>query len=380
MISPLELSKLLIQKKSLTPQDAGCLDLMSDLLQKANFSIERLDAGDVKNLFASHGSHGPLFIFLGHTDVVPTGPIEQWTFKPFEPTEHEGYLYGRGAADMKSGVAAMVWALINFIREYPALSFRVGILLTSDEEGLAQDGVKHVVEVFKKRGLKIDYCLVGEPSAKKVLGDTIKIGRRGTLSAKLTIFGKQGHIAYPHLAVNPIHLFAPALTEITQTIWDNGNEYFQPTQCQFSNILAGTGANNVIPGTLVADVNFRFCPDTSSESLQQRFEIILKKHHMNYEIHWHLGGLGFLTQKGLLVNCAQKAIQEITQLTPQLSTEGGTSDGRFIAPMGAEIVEVGVVNETIHQINECVKMEDIEKLSQIYLTILQNMRAYFSTP
>ncbi|MCD6047705.1 MAG: succinyl-diaminopimelate desuccinylase [Gammaproteobacteria bacterium] len=374
MISLLALTKSLIEKKSVTPDDAGCIDLISELLQKQNFQLERFDTDSVKNLFAYYGDHGPLLIFLGHTDVVPSGPIEQWQFPPFSPTEHEDYLYGRGAADMKSAVAAMVCALINFIQQNPKINFRVGLLLTSDEEGVALHGTRHVMEVFQQRGIKVDYCLVGEASSEKIFGDTIKVGRRGTLSGKLTIYGKQGHIAYPQLAKNPIHCFAKALNEICENQWDdNHNAYFQATQCQFSNIHAGTGANNVIPGTLIADFNFRFSTTSTPESLQQKFIAILDKHQLKYTIDWHLGGLPFLTEKGLLLDCTQQTVQSLTGITPALSTAGGTSDGRFVAPTGAEVIEFGVINQTIHQINECVKIDDLSKLSEIYLAILYKM-------
>ncbi len=371
--SPIELTRALVQKKSLTPEDAGCLDLISDLLAKAGFQLERLDAGNVKNLFAHYGNQGPLFVFVGHTDVVPTGPETEWRFPPFSATEHEGYLYGRGAADMKSGVAAMVWALVQFVQSTQSASFRVGVLLTSDEEGVATHGIKHVMEVFKQRDIKIQYCLVGEPSSNKVFGDTIKIGRRGTLSGKLIIYGKQGHIAYPHLADNPIHRFAPVLNELVQVEWDKGNAHFPPTQCQFSNIHAGTGADNVMPGTLAADFNFRFSSESDPENLKQRFEACLQKHRLRYHIEWHLGGLAFLTHRGLLLQSVQQAIQTKTGITPELSTIGGTSDGRFIAPTGAEVVEFGVINQTIHQIDERVKMTDIQTLAEIYLEILKKI-------
>lgn len=374
MLSPITLTKALLERQSLTPEDGGCLELIANMLRAENFHIENLDHQEVKNLFAYYGDSGPLFIFLGHVDVVPTGPESKWQFPPFSAAEANGHIYGRGAADMKSGVAAMTWALANFVKniEKP-LNFRVGILLTSDEEGLALHGVKHVLDIFQQRQIKVDYCLVGEPSCEKALGDTIKVGRRGSLSGHLIIHGIQGHIAYPQLADNPIHRFAQALQELVELEWDQGNEYFQATSLQFANIHAGTGANNVIPGTLVTDFNFRFSTECTADQLQNEVEAILQKHKLNYEIEWKLGGLPFLTEGGLLLRCTRQVIQSVTGLAPKLLTTGGTSDGRFIAQTGAEVIEFGVVNKTIHQINENVRAEDINQLAKIYLEVLHKM-------
>jgi succinyl-diaminopimelate desuccinylase len=376
MISSIELTKILIAKESITPNDGGCLSLIADQLRAENFNIEYFNYGLVKNLFACYGDKGPLFVFVGHVDVVPTGPVTAWANPPFIATEKDGFIYGRGSADMKSAVAAMVCALIDFVKQCPSANFRAALLLTSDEEGIATDGIQAVMKAFQQRDIKIDYCLVGEPSSDQKFGDTIKIGRRGTLSGKLTLIGKQGHIAYPQLADNPIHHAATALNDLLQTEWDQGNQYFQPTALQFSNIHAGTGANNVIPGQLQADFNFRFSPETHTEKLQAQFEAVLNKHQLNYTIDWHLGGLPFLTNGGVLLKATEQSISEVTGTKANLSTHGGTSDGRFIAPTGAEVVEFGVMNQTIHQIDECVNAEDIHSLTVIYTKILEKIQEH----
>jgi succinyl-diaminopimelate desuccinylase len=357
---------------SITPDDGHTLTLIKTLLAEHDFYIEHIDEADTKNLFAYYGDvTKPLLLFLGHVDVVPAGPESEWKFPPFQATEHEGIIYGRGAADMKSGVAAMTSALVEFVQHYPDAPFRAGILLTSDEEGKAQHGVKHVMEVFKARGEKIDYCIVGEPSSQQYLADTMKIGRRGSLSGKITIFGKQGHIAYPEKSDNPIHRFAPVLTQLSLLKLDQGNEHFQPTQIQFSNIHAGVGADNVIPGSLQADFNLRYSPAITAEAIETQITKILTDAKLNFQVEWHFSGLPFLTSKGLLLECAIKIIQEATSRDPQLSTIGGTSDGRFIAPTGAQVIEVGVCNETIHQVNECVKIVEVTGITEIYYGILK---------
>ena len=363
----IDFTKRLIAEPSITPNVCACFDLITEKLPK-DFIVERLDAGGVCNLFAHANRPGPLFVFVGHVDVVPPGPESAWTFPPFTPTEHNGFLYGRGSADMKAAVACMLKALA---KNFANASFNVGLLLTSDEEGIATHGIQHVMKVFAERGTKIDYALIGEPSSVKTLGDTIKVGRRGTLSGKLTIKGKQGHIAYPDLAKNPIHQFAPALTTLTQTVWDQGNAFFPATQCQFSNIHAGTGANNVIPGELMADFNFRFSSEVTPKFLQEHFEKILCDHALDYEVKWHLGGMPFLTRGGKLLNAATQTVEALAKFSPALSTNGGTSDGRFIAPTGAEVIELGLVNETIHQIDEHVKISDIHLLAEMYTRILE---------
>lgn len=372
MPTPLSLTKLLIEHASVTPNDGGCLALIAALFDDTSACIEYFNHGEVKNLWVQYGDQGPLLIFLGHVDVVPPGPLDAWHTPPFSAVEREGFLYGRGSADMKSGVAAMVCALLRFIKDPPQqpLPFRIGLLLTSDEEGVAEDGVKYVMSVFQERQIKIDYCLVGEPSSEKIFGDTIKIGRRGSLSGQLTILGKQGHIAYPECARNPIHEATAALFDLIQIEWDQGNDYFQPTALQFSNIKSGTGAGNVIPGTLTALFNFRFAAGTEAETLKNRFEGILKKHHLSYEITWTLGGLPFLTASGRLLTILKQSVADVTQVTANCSTRGGTSDGRFVALTGAEVIEFGLINQTIHQINECVKMTDIDLLSDVYYHVL----------
>lgn len=369
----LDLSCELIRRASVTPDDAGCMDIMMQHLAPLGFKQERLHYGDTENLWAVLGDEGPLFVFAGHTDVVPSGPESQWDSPPFEPTIRDGYLYGRGTADMKSSLAAMVTACEAVFSSKPSLKARVGFLITSDEEGPAKHGTVKVVEHLKNIGEKIDWCLVGEPSSTEKLGDVIKNGRRGSLGCELTIQGKQGHVAYPHLAKNPIHLAAPALTELSQEVWDQGNEFFPATSFQISNLNAGTGATNVIPGHCDVVFNFRFSTEVTEQELRQRTEAILDKHGLDYHINWNLSGQPFLTASGALVEATQQSIEENLGYSTKLSTSGGTSDGRFIAPSGAQVVELGPCNKTIHQLNECVKVADLEPLSLVYQGILKRL-------
>lgn len=383
----LELSKTLIAQASITPDDKKCQNILADRLQSSGFVSEFLYYGDknatdhtaqVKNLWARRGQSSPLLCFAGHTDVVPTGDIKNWTHPPFEPTVQDGFLWGRGAADMKTGIAAFVVAVENFVKKYPEHKGSIALLITADEEGASINGTAKVVQTLQDRHEKIDYCLVGEPSSSQQLGDIIKNGRRGSLGGILTVTGKQGHVAYPHLAINPIHFALPALTELSQTQWDTGNDHFPATSFQISNLNAGTGANNVIPKTLTAEFNFRFSTETTAEQLKTQTHAIFDKHFANqtsepkahYKIDWKLSGNPFLTEQGELVNACQKAIKRITDTDAQLSTSGGTSDGRFIAPTGAQVVELGVKNATIHQIDERIEITDLGKLAQIYEQIL----------
>ena len=374
----LELTCDLLRRPSVSPEDLGCLDVIGARLAAAGFRNERLDFGPVANLWSVRGSDGPLLCFAGHTDVVPTGPREDWATDPFEPVVRDGVLYGRGAADMKSGLAAMVTATERYVARHPDHAGRIAYLLTSDEEGPSVDGTRRVVEVLRERGQAIDWCVVGEPASAERLGDTIKIGRRGSLSGRLTVHGVQGHIAYPHLADNPVHSFAPALTELVARHWDAGNEYFQPTTFQVSNIAAGTGAPNVIPGELKVRFNLRFSTEQTVDSLQRAVLGILDRHRVKYTLEWFVSGLPFLTRPGFLTEVVSGAVRDETGLSPAFSTTGGTSDGRFISPMGAEVVEVGVPNGTIHKVNECVRLEDVEALSRVYERILE--RAFGDRP
>ena len=364
----------LIRRRSVTPDDAGCLPLIAGRFQKLGFRIEHLRYGDVDNLWAVHGQGGPLLMFLGHTDVVPTGPEADWQTPPFEPVVRDGCLYGRGAADMKGSVAAMVVALEAFVVSRPDHDGRVGLLLTSDEEGVALHGVREVVEHFRATGETIDWCVVGEPSAKAKLGDLIRVGRRGSLSGTLTVRGVQGHVAYPEKALNPIHAAAPALTELTEQVWDQGNADFPPTSFQISNLNAGTGANNVIPGMLTALFNFRFSTASRAEDLRARVETILGSHGLDWHIDWHLSGEPFLTPPGGKVrNVVVSVCRDLCGIEPEQSTGGGTSDGRFIAPLGAEVVELGPVNATIHKVDECIVVADLERLPGLYQAICERM-------
>ena len=375
-LSPtLELALDLISRPSVTPEDAGCQDLMIERLEKIGFSVELMPFGDVKNFYAKRGSEGPNICFAGHTDVVPTGPESEWKVSPFKPEIIDGMLYGRGAADMKGSLAAMVTAVENFIAEHPDHNGQISFLITSDEEGPFVDGTTRVVDALMAREEKVDWCIVGEPSSTKTLGDIIKNGRRGSFSGDLTVYGKQGHVAYPHLAKNPIHLAAPALAEFASTKWDDGNDFFPPTSFQVSNIQAGTGATNVVPGKLNAQFNFRFSSELTFDDLKERVIDILEKHELEYDIDWTYNGLPFLTKPGELVDAIVDAVQKTVDITPELSTSGGTSDGRFIAKMGTQVVELGPINATIHQINECVDAESLNQLSLIYQRILTNLMA-----
>jgi succinyl-diaminopimelate desuccinylase len=375
MSATLELTRQLITRPSVSPTDGGCQALLIERLQAIGFRVEDLSFGPVTNFWATRGGEGPVFCFAGHTDVVPTGPFEDWRSDPFVPVIEAGMLYGRGAADMKSGLAAMVTATEAFVREHPAHRGSIAFLITSDEEGPSIDGTRRVVEVLEARGQKIDWCLIGEPSSDRHLGDTIKIGRRGSLSGRLTVHGIQGHIAYPQTADNPIHALAPALAELTSRTWDQGNAHFQPTSFQVSNLSAGTGAPNVIPGELKARFNIRFSTEQTVESLKATVEALLKRHQVNYTLDWFISGYPFLTAPGELSDAAVRAVREQLQLTPALSTSGGTSDGRFIAPMGAQVIELGVVNDTIHKVNECVRVEDIDRLQALYRRTLELLLA-----
>ena len=373
MSPTLELSRALIARPSVTPDDQGCQQLLAERLEQIGFVIESLRYDDVDNLWARRGTTGPLFAFAGHTDVVPAGPLADWDTAPFEPIVRDGYLYGRGSADMKGSIAAMVTACERFIAAHADHSGSIAFLITSDEEGPAVNGTVKVIEELESRGEKIDWCLVGEPSSKEQTGDTIKNGRRGSLNGILTIQGRQGHVAYPHLADNPIHRAAPALAELGTIEWDHGNEFFPPTTFQISNISAGTGAENVIPGSMQLLFNLRFSTESTAESLQARLAEVLDRHGLNYDIQWRLSGQPFLTPAGELVEAARHAIQTSTGIATELSTSGGTSDGRFIAPTGAQVVELGPVNATIHQTNECVNISELDRLSGIYEEILKQL-------
>ncbi len=377
----LRLAEQLIACRSVTPADAGCQDLIARPLAEAGFRIERLDAGPpearVANLWAVHdaGTPGPTLAFAGHTDVVPTGPLERWASDPFVPSHRDGRLYGRGAADMKAAVAAMTLAACGFVQARPQHPGRVALLITSDEEGPALHGTRHVVDLLRARGERIDACVVGEPTSVDRLGDMVKNGRRGTLSGRLTVIGQQGHIAYPHLAANPLHLLAPALAELVAMRWDEGNAYFPPTGWQISNVHAGTGALNVIPGELVVDFNFRFSTESTPEALQQRLVAVLQRHGVPHRIAWTLGGLPFITPPGSLSAALVAAIQAECSLTPELSTTGGTSDGRFIAQLAPQVMEFGVVNASIHQIDEWVDVDAVEALRRVYRGTLERFLA-----
>ena len=369
----LELACALIERRSLTPDDAGCQDLLIARLEKLGFSIERLRFGSVDNLWARRNQTAPLVCFAGHTDVVPPGPRDKWTSDPFTPDIREGLLFGRGAADMETSLAAFVTAIEAFVAAHPDHPGSIALLLTSDEEGRAVDGTARVVERLKAKGDGIDYCIVGEPTCATRLGDTVKNGRRGSLSGALTIKGVQGHIAYPHLARNPVHLAAPAISELAATHWDAGNEYFPPTTWQISNIHGGTGATNVIPGELTILFNFRFSTAVTVEALQGRVQEILDRHRLEYDLQWELSGRPYLTPRGQLVDAAMEAIRTVTGITPALSTSGGTSDGRFIADICPEVLEFGPVNATIHKLNEHMAMSDIEPLKAIYQGLLTSL-------
>ncbi|MCW3479159.1 succinyl-diaminopimelate desuccinylase [Neisseriaceae bacterium JH1-16] len=362
----LELTCELIRRDSVTPRDEGCQETMIERLQALGFIVERLRFGDVDNFWARRGTSGPLLCFAGHTDVVPTGPLDKWDSHPFEPVIRDGHLFGRGAADMKASLAAFITSIERFIATHPDHAGSIALLITSDEEGIATDGTVRVVDLLEARGETIDYCIVGEPTSTDALGDTIKNGRRGSLSGTLIVKGQQGHIAYPHLAKNPIHLMAPALAELAATVWDEGNAYFPATSWQVSNLNAGTGATNVIPGTAELKFNFRFSTENTAESLKAGVHAILDKHGLDYELVWTLSGNPFLTEPGALTEAISGAIEAVTGLSTELSTSGGTSDGRFIKRIARELVEFGPINATIHKLNECVKVDDVELLSQVY--------------
>jgi len=369
----LDLTRELIARASVTPDDSGCQPLLAERLRAAGFHCESLAFGEVDNLWARRGTAGPLLVFAGHTDVVPAGPPEQWDTPPFTPTERNGRLYGRGAADMKTSIAAFVVAVEEFVAARPDHAGSIGLLITSDEEGPALDGTQRVCETLALRGETPDYCIVGEPTSVETLGDTIKNGRRGSLSGRLTVRGRQGHVAYPHLARNPIHLLAPALVALTTEDWDAGNEYFPPTTFQVSNLHAGTGATNVVPGTAAVDFNFRYSTASTPESLEERVVAILDGHGLDYDIAWTLGGQPFLTPRGELSTALAEAIKAATGVEPALSTTGGTSDGRFIARICPQVVEFGPINASIHQVNEHVNIADMELLKNAYRGALERL-------
>ncbi|MEC6833502.1 succinyl-diaminopimelate desuccinylase [Photobacterium toruni] len=369
----ISLAKDLMHRPSVTPKDAGCQQVMIDRLQALGFIIETMVFEDTTNLWARRGTQAPLFVFAGHTDVVPSGPVEQWHTPPFEPTIIDGYLYGRGAADMKGSLACMVVAIERFIAENPNHNGSIALLITSDEEGPFINGTTRVIDTLEARNEKIDMCIVGEPSSTHVVGDIVKNGRRGSMTGDLIIKGIQGHVAYPHLANNPIHKALPALAELSATHWDNGNDFFPPTSFQIPNIAAGTGASNVIPGQCEVQFNFRFSTELTDTDIKQRVHSILDTHDLDYDLTWTLSGHPFLTDSGALVDAVVAAITEVNHIPPQLLTTGGTSDGRFIARTGAQVVELGPVNATIHKVNECVKISDLEKLTTMYQRILSNI-------
>ncbi|SDR80274.1 succinyldiaminopimelate desuccinylase [Halopseudomonas litoralis] len=375
-LSPtLALACELITRNSTTPDDAGCQQLMGERLAACGFALESMRFGEVDNLWARRGTAQPVLCFAGHTDVVPTGPLEQWDTPPFDPVIRDGVLYGRGAADMKGSLAAMVVAVERFVAAHPDHRGSVALLITSDEEGPATEGTVKVVETLMRRQEKVDWCIVGEPSSTEQVGDVVKNGRRGSLNARLLIKGKQGHVAYPHLARNPIHLAAPALAELTSETWDQGNAFFPPTSFQISNIHSGTGATNVVPGELEALINFRFSTESTVPGLQQRVSDILDRHGLDYELDWTISGQPFLTEPGELLDGVTAAIHEVTGRHTQPSTSGGTSDGRFIAAMGTQVVELGPLNATIHQTNEHVNASDLDILTDIYYTTLKQLLA-----
>ncbi len=372
-MNTLALAKQLLAEPSITPNDQRCQAILAERLKAIGFTIEEMNFGNTKNIWARRGTTSPVICFAGHTDVVPTGDVSRWTFDPFTPTEHDGKLYARGAADMKTAIACFVTACERLVAAHPNHSGSLALLITSDEEGDAHDGTTKVVDVLKARGELIDYCIVGEPTAVHQLGDTLKNGRRGSLSGNLTVHGKQGHIAYPHLAHNPIHAAAPALAELAATEWDKGNAYFPATSFQISNINGGTGATNVIPASVNIQFNFRFSTEQTEGSLKTRVHEILDQHGLTYDLKWSLSGNPFLTEAGTLTEVAQNAIQQTCGIQAELSTTGGTSDGRFIKAIAKELIELGFVNATIHQINEHIALDDIDKLSTIYQQIMQEL-------
>ncbi len=373
METTLELAKDLISRRSVTPEDGGCQQLIAKRLEALGFKANHLRFDDVDNLWITRGEGDPVFAFVGHTDVVPTGPLDQWNSDPFVPEIRDGMLYGRGAADMKSSIAAFVTAVERFIDKHPDHQGTIALLITSDEEGPSINGTRKVVEYLEENNIKIKWCLVGEPTSEKKAGDVIKNGRRGSLGGKLIVRGIQGHVAYPHLAENPIHKLSPALNELCAKVWDEGNEFYPPTSFQISNIHAGTGADNVIPGEVEVLFNYRFCTEITEEELRAQTEAILDKYKLDYELSWKLSGNPFLTPEGSLVDAVREAISEVAGYETELSTSGGTSDGRFIAPTGAQVVELGPLNQTIHKIDECVKIDDLLTLSSIYELIIKKL-------
>ncbi|MGM7317773.1 succinyl-diaminopimelate desuccinylase [Idiomarina sp. ST10R2A5] len=369
----LKLAHELISRPSITPEDEGCQQLIGERLAALGFELESMIFEDTTNLWARRGQGRKLFCFAGHTDVVPPGDVNDWQFPPFQPTVHNGYLYGRGAADMKGSLAAMITATERFVKDYPEVDADIGFLITSDEEGPFINGTKRVIETLQQRKENIDWCIVGEPSSTETLGDIVKNGRRGSLTGDLTVLGIQGHVAYPHLAKNPVHDLAPALSDLIQEEWDKGNDSFPPTTFQVSNIQAGTGAGNVIPGRIETQFNFRFSTELTADKIKQRVEAILNKHSLKYKLQWKLNGPPFLTDSGALVEAVQSAIEHECGFSTTLSTAGGTSDGRFIAPTGAQVIELGPVNATIHKVNECVKASDLDKLSEVYYRCMEKL-------
>lgn len=376
MSSTLELTKQLIARRSLTPNDEGCLDIIGARLTPLGFDLQMMRHGEVDNLWTRRGKAAPLVCFAGHTDVVPSGPVERWDSDPFTPTIRDGMLYGRGTSDMKGSIAAFITATERFVSEFPQHKGSISLLLTSDEEGIAVDGTTRVVDTLKARNELIDYCIVGEPTSVSKTGDTIKNGRRGSLSGTLTVKGVQGHIAYPHLVKNPIHLVSPAIAELAATVWDEGNEYFPPTSFQISNIKGGTGATNVVPGTVELLFNFRHSTASTVESLKSRFIAILQKHGLEFDLEWeNSSGNPYLTPRGDLVDAVAAAIKSVTGMDTELSTSGGTSDGRFIASICPQVIELGPLNATIHKVNECVAVADLNALSDIYYLTLRKLLA-----
>ncbi|MBV1875023.1 MAG: succinyl-diaminopimelate desuccinylase [Cycloclasticus sp.] len=373
MSDTLDLAITLLKKASLTPDDAGCMDLMAEYLQQRGFNIEWMNFGDTRNLWARKGTEAPLFCFAGHTDVVPTGPLKEWNTPPFEPTIEDGLLYARGAADMKGSLAAMLTACDTFINKHHDHKGSISFLITSDEEGPALDGTVKVIDTLNKRNEKIDFCIVGEPSSHKRFGDMVRVGRRGSINGYLTLFGKQGHVAYPELVENPIHALSPILSKITAEKWDEGNEYFPPTSFQISNLNSGTGVENVVPGQLELIFNLRFSSELTPEEIKRRITYIVDQNSDNYELSWQVSGLPFITEKGTLTTAVEHALLDVTGSKPILSTGGGTSDGRFIAPSGAQLIELGPINESIHKVNECVSVDDLDILSLTYSKILENI-------
>ena len=373
MSDTLDLAIELLKKPSLTPDDAGCMDLMADYLQQRGFNIEWMNFGDTRNMWARRGTEAPLFCFAGHTDVVPTGPLDEWHTPPFEPTIKDGVLYARGAADMKGSLAAMMTACDTFINAHSDHKGSIAFLITSDEEGPAKDGTVRVIDTLNARNEKIYYCIVGEPSSHKTFGDMVRVGRRGSINGRLKLIGKQGHVAYPELVENPIHALAPILTQLTAEQWDNGNDYFPPTSFQISNVHSGTGVENVVPGHLDLVFNLRFSSQLTPEDIKRRVTYIIDQQSDNYELTWNVSGLPFITEKGELTAAVTKAIFDVTGIQTELSTGGGTSDGRFIAPSGAQLIELGPINASIHKINEHVKVSDLDTLSLTYSKVLENI-------